>query len=516
MAAIGIILKNGLELTGRLPKQRRDPWKSQKSVLFKLLSRAELTLFGQEYGFGRILRSPDFVEEFQATVPLSNYESMMRWWKMSLEGEDSVTWPGKVEHFALSSGTSSGASKYIPVTRAMRKAIQRASIKQIGSLAYCDLPQSFFETGILMLGGSTNLEYNGIFYAGDLSGITTGNLPFWFQPFYKPGKEISSTKSWQEKLDVITTQAHKWDIGAIVGVPSWFQLLLERIVEYNKVSNIHEVWPNLQVFTHGGVAFEPYRKGFEPLLGKPLIYLETYLASEGFIAYQRHPDAEGMALLVRNGIFFEFVPFTPANVDSDGNIRETAEVLTLNEVKEGVDYAILLSTVSGAWRYAIGDVVRFTSVENYEIRITGRTKHFLSLVGEHLSVDNMNRAIEMLNEDLNLGIREFTVAGINSGTRFAHHWFIGAAKEISNERLTEELDKRLKLVNDDYAVERQHALHKIYADVVPHEHFMGYLKSIGREGAQIKFPRVIKEAQLESFEQYLQRHNIPFTPSSQI
>jgi hypothetical protein len=511
MASIGIILKNGLNFTKKLPATRKDPWQSQLKVLTRLLNRAEYTIFGQEYHFSKIIRSHDRVKAFQEEVPVHNYESILKWWRMSLEGEDSVCWPGKVEYFALSSGTSTGSTKYIPVTRAMMRAIQKASIKQILSLAYCNLPEDFYEKNILMLGGSTHLDYNGIYYAGDLSGITTGHLPFWFQPFYRPGREISKTKNWQDKLDFITKEAHKWDVGAIVGVPAWFQLLMERIIEYHKVDNIHDIWPNLMVYTHGGVAFEPYKKGFEALLGKPLIYLETYLASEGFIAYQARPEAEGMRLLVRNGIFFEFVPFSEKNIDGDGNILSGAEVLTLNQVQEGKDYALLLSTCAGAWRYAIGDVVRFTSVEDHEIRITGRTKHYLSLVGEHLSVENMNKAIEMIQETMNISIKEFTVAGVSYQNLFAHHWYVSVEEEVNKEALKEKLDFFLKELNDDYRVERQHALKEVILDVVPNEAFLGWLKSQGKEGAQVKFPRVLKKEQIASWENYLTSQGIPVT-----
>ncbi|MGZ5283170.1 MAG: GH3 family domain-containing protein, partial [Bacteroidia bacterium] len=309
MASIGIIIKNGLDLTRKLPRKNRHPFESQQKVLHKLLRRAQFTVFGQEFNFSKILKNDDIINAYQQEVPIHTYESILKWWEMTLQGETSVCWPGKVDYFALSSGTSTGSSKYIPITRSMLKAIQKASMKQILTLAYCDLPEEFFTKDILLLGGSTSLNYNGIYYAGDLSGITTSHLPFWFQPYYKPGKDISKTRNWQEKLDYIVHEAHNWDVGAIAGSPSWFQIILERIVKHYNVKNIHEIWPNLQVFTHGAVAFEPYRKSFEALLAHPLIYMETYLASEGFIAYQARPESKGMRLLVNNGIFFEFVPF---------------------------------------------------------------------------------------------------------------------------------------------------------------------------------------------------------------
>lgn len=500
-------MKGGLELTKKVPVLKKvDAFESQQKVLLRLLRKAQFTDFGQEYNFDKILHSKDKVAAFQDNVPVFNYESIFdKWWNMTLQGERNVCWPGKVQYFALSSGTSSGSSKYIPVTSSMLKAIQRASVKQILSLAHCNLPESFYEKGIMMLGGSTSLDYNGIYFAGDLSGITTGNIPFWFQPFYKPGKAISKTKNWQEKLDLITQQAHKWDVGAIVGVPSWFQLLMERIIEHHKADNIHDIWPNLMVFTHGGVAFDPYKKSFEKLLGKPLTYLETYLASEGFIAYQAHPEAEGMRMLTRNGIFFEFIPFNETNIDNDGNILPNADVLTFKDVKEGQDYVLLMSTCAGAWRYMIGDVIRFTSVEKREIRITGRTKHFLSLCGEHLSVENMNKAIEMVSEDMDIQVKEFTVAGVPHDKLFAHHWYIAADNEIDKEVFKHKLDFYLKELNDDYRVERNHALKDIFVDFVPNNLFLGWLKEQGKEGAQIKFPRVLKKEQLQSWRSFLNK-----------
>jgi len=504
MASIGIIIKNGLTLSKRIPGPKKDPYKTQEKLLARHLRKAQFTAFGQEYNFSKILRSADMVEAFQEAVPVHSYEAMLKWWQMSLQGELSVCWPGKVDYFALSSGTSTGTSKYIPVTRTMIKAIHHSSVKQILSLAYCKLPDNFYEKDILMLGSSTSLEYNGIYYAGDLSGITSKDLPFWFQPFYKPGREIARTKNWQEKLDLITKEAHKWDVGAIVGVPAWFQILMERIIELHKVKTIHDIWPNLMVFTHGGVALEPYKKGFEKLLAHPLIYLETYLASEGFIAYQARPESEGMKLLVRGGIFFEFIPFNDLNIDNEGNIRENPEVLTLHEVEEGQEYVLLLSTCSGAWRYIIGDVVKFTDVAQYEIKITGRTKHFLSLCGEHLSIENMNRAIELVSEEFNVNIKEFTVAGTHSGSLFAHHWFISMDNnELDSNLVRDRLDFYLKQTNDDYITERKHALKDVFVDFVPNQYFHGWLKAQGKEGAQIKFPRVLKKEQYQSWVAYL-------------
>ena len=263
------------------------------------------------------------------------------------------------------------------------------------------------------------------------------------------------------------------------------------------------MWPNLAFYVHGGVAMEPYKKGLEKLLGKPITYIETYLASEGFLAYQNRPRTRGMHLALNNNIFFEFVPFDDINFDSDGNMAEDARALMLHEIEEGKDYAILISTNAGAWRYAIGDTVRLTDKERMEIIITGRTKHFLSLVGEHLSVDNMTTAIEQVSQELNISIPEFTVAGVPHGTFFAHEWYIATDDIVTAEDFTEMLDAKLKILNDDYEVERKHALKAVTTHVLPKKVFHDFMKSKGKVGGQNKFPRVLKGKMLEEWKNFL-------------
>jgi hypothetical protein len=358
-----------------------------------------------------------------------------------------------------------------------------------------------------MIGGSTHLNYNGTYFEGDLSGISASNLPFWFQHFYKPGKRISKERDWNAKLEEMTRMASKWDIGIIVGVPAWAQILMEKIIAHYGLKNIHEIWPNLNVYVHGGVSFDPYKKGFEKLLAKPLVYIETYLASEGFIAFQNRPDSSSMQLVLDNGIFFEFIPFNEDNFLPDGTLAERPKTLLLNQVEENKEYAILLSTCAGAWRYLIGDTVKFTSVENNEIIITGRTKHFLSLCGEHLSVDNMTKAIKIVADELNITIREFTVVGIPYGSLFAHKWYIGVDSDdsISPDLFGKKLDKTLKVLNDDYRVERSAALKEILVEIVPTSCFYKWLKLQGKEGGQNKFPRVMKRSNFEEWEKFLEQ-----------
>ena len=304
-------------------------------------------------------------------------------------------------------------------------------------------------------------------------------------------------------MDEVVEQAPHWDIGFVVGVPAWIQMCMEMIIERYHLKNIHEIWPNLAFYVHGGVAFNPYKKGFEKLLGKPLTYIETYLASEGFIAYQDRQNGKGMKLSTNEHIFLEFVPFNNQNFDTEGNIKASAQPLLLDEVEEEKDYAILLSTSAGAWRYLIGDTVRFTDKKRSEIIITGRTKHFLSLVGEHLSVDNMNKAIQLAGQQMNISIPEFTVAGIPYESFFAHHWYIACDDAVDAEKLRVAIDNNLKELNDDYAVERRSALKEVLLTVLSEKNFMEFMQQKGKLGGQHKFPRVMKGKMLEEWQQFI-------------
>lgn len=496
MPIIGSLIKSAIELKSKMPTEKRkpSPIAQQKKVLKKLVRKAQLTSFGEAYRFPELLKDKELVDAFQKLVPIHDYNKMHNdWWYRTLAGEAYVCWPGRVKYFALSSGTSEASSKYIPVTPEMLRAIKRTSVRQLVALARYDIPADFFKRGILMLGGSTHLQYNGTYYEGDLSGITTGNIPFWFQHHYKPGKRISRERNWETKLEEIIRKAPEWDIGAIVGVPAWFQILLTRIIEKYNLNNIHEMWPNLSIFTHGGVSFAPYQKSFEKLLGKPLTYIETYLASEGFIAFQTEPESRSMSLVLDNGIFYEFVPFNDDNFDNEGNINPNAKAFTIDQIEEGKEYALLLSSVSGAWRYLIGDVVKISNPACPQIQIVGRTKHYLSICGEHLSQDNMNRAIELFEHDFNISIPEFTVAGLPHDNMFKHKWWIGSDDSIDPEVAAKAIDENLKQLNDDYRVERIAAIRKVEVEVLPLSVFYDWMAAQGKVGASHKFPRVMKK-----------------------
>ena len=503
MSIIDLHLPKTIARALKLPSN--SPKRQQLRVLKKLLKKARYTEFGQQYFFDEILMNRHPGKKFQQLVPTFDYSSIYKlWWHKTLEGVPDVCWPGKIKYFALSSGTSEASSKYIPITQDLMRGNRIVMIKQLLTLrSYDHLPWKSVGKGWLMLGGSTDLQQGPGYYSGDLSGITAKKAPFWFSPFYKPGKKIARTKDWNLKLEEIVQQAPNWDIGFVVGVPAWIQMCMEMVITRYKLNNIHEIWPNLAFFVHGGVAFEPYKKGFEKLLAHPLIYIETYLASEGFIAYQDKQDCTGMRLVTNEHIFFEFVPFDEKNFDSDGNLQKEAEALMIHEVEEGRDYALLLSTTAGAWRYLIGDTIRFTNLERSEIIITGRTKHFLSLVGEHLSVDNMNRALQLACEEMNVVIPEFTVAGVPYDSFFAHHWYVASDDKIDKEELKKRIDEKLKDLNDDYAVERRSALKEVWLDVLPEQSFMEFMRLKGKIGGQHKFPRVLKGKMLEDWQKFI-------------
>ena len=507
MAIIDLKLPKSIAAALRL--QVSDPRQQQLRVLKKLLRKSRFTEFGQQYRFDEILMSRHAGKKFQQLVPAYNYNKMYNeWWHKAKDGVPDVCWPGVIKYFALSSGTSDSTSKFIPITKDLIRSNTITSFRQLFSLAkYDDVPRRSVGKGWLMLGGSTQLQKGPTYYAGDLSGIQQKSLPFWFQGLglYKPGKKIAKEKDWAKKLEEIVDNAPNWDLGFIVGVPAWLQLCMEKIIERYKLNNIHDIWPNLAFYVHGGVAMEPYKKGFEKLLGKPITYIETYLASEGFLAYQNRQDAVGMHLALNNNIFFEFVPFDDNNFDSDGNMINSPEAYMIHEIEENKDYAILISTNAGAWRYAIGDTVKLVDKERSEIIITGRTKHFLSLVGEHLSVDNMNKAIEMVSEELDISIPEFTVAGVPHGSFFAHHWYVATNDPVNESDLGLRIDNKLKELNDDYEVERKHALKDVFVTVLSEKTFMDFMRSKGKVGGQHKFPRVLKGKMLEDWNKFLKK-----------
>ncbi len=504
MALLGQIIKRYLQIQENFTFKNSTPRNYQHQELKRLLRTAKNTSFGKHYQFNEMLQSKDVYEVFKK-IPYHNYSSMYKdWWRMSHEGDVDVAWPGKVKYFALSSGTSESASKHIPVTDDMIKSVKKTGFKQFVSLLHFDLPTTVFSKGVLMLGGTTALFEKGDYYEGDMSGISAKNMPRWLSFFfYKPGQGISKRPRWEDRIKLIVRKAKTWDVSIVAGVPAWVQIVMEEVVRYHKVDHIHEIWPNLDLYIHGGVSFEPYRDSFKKVLGRPITFIETYMASEGSFGFQSRPGVKGISLVTNNSIFYEFVPFNEENFDEEGEIKQGAEAYRVHEVIEGQDYAIVISTCSGAWRYLVGDVLRFTNVALTEIIIVGRTKQFLSLVGEHLSVDNMNKAIEIVQKKKDLVIREFTVVGFPHEGLFAHRWYLACDQEVDTTELQVLIDEVLCEINDDYATERTSALTDVFVEVHSNQVFLDFMEKKGKIGAMNKFPRVMKGKQKEEWEEFL-------------
>lgn len=491
--------------------KRHSEENKQLKVLRKLLEKARFTDFGQHYSFDRVLRSTDIEDAFKENIPIFDYNRIYNeWWYKTLKGEIDICWPGKIEYYALSSGTSEAASKYIPITKDLLKGNQKAYVDQLLSLRnYKNIPYKSITKAWLALSGSTDLEKGNGYFSGDLSGITSKKIPIWFQPFYKPGKKIAKEKDWNKKIAEIVENAPQWDIGFILGVPSWIQMCMEMIIKKYELNNIHEMWPNLAFYVHGGVNICSYKKRFEELLGKPIHYIETYLASEGYIAYQCRQNAQGgMKLVTDKHLYFEFIPYNSKNFDAEGNLINKPDTLNLSQVEIDKEYALLLSSAAGAWRYLIGDVIKFTDLKRTEIVIVGRTKHFLSLVGEHLSIDNMNRAIQQVSDEQNIDISEFTVAGIPYERFFAHHWFIATEDTIDETFIAQKIDEKLIILNDDYATERKSTLKKVIVTKLPGYIFLKFLEKKGKLGGQHKFPRVLKGKILDDWLLFLENNYV--------
>jgi hypothetical protein len=506
MNIIGSIIKTVIDVRGKISTQP-DPVKDQQKVLKQLIKSARDTAFGKHFNFKGILEADNLYKGFKDSVPIYDYNSIyQQWWQRLMEGEPDITWPGKPAYFALTSGTTGKSSKRIPVTDDMLSAIQQAALKQIASLYTFDLPSSFFEKQIMMLVSSTDLKQQKGYLEGEISGISAGNIPFWFKGYSKPGQEISSIDDWDERIDKICEQAPEWDIGAISGIPSWIELMMKAVIKAHNLKNIHEIWPNLAVYTTGGVAFEPYRSSFEQQLDHPLIYIDTYLASEGFLAFQSRPETSAMQLVTDNGIYFEFVPFKEKHIDDNGSVVPDAAVLSIDEVEENKEYVILISTVAGVWRYSIGDTIIFTDKSRCEIKITGRTKHFLNVVGSQLSVAKMNNAMRHLEQTFNAAIPEFTVAAIRENGEFFHKWYLGSdTLSSNNNNISEVLDRFLMEVNKNYNVARNKALKGVKVEVVPTQLFYEWNDHEKKKGGQVKTPRVMKEEDFKNFEDFMNK-----------
>ena len=503
MAILGSIIKSAIELRDKVTAGA-SPVEEQQKVLQNLLETAANTAFGKYYGFSRILAAKDMPKAFSDAVPYFDYHKMKaEWWDRTIEGLEDIAWPGKPSYFALSSGTTGKTSKRIPVTDEMIDAIRTAGIQQVGALANFDLPTDFFEKEIMMLGSSTDLQERDEFLEGEISGISASNIPFWFRGYYKPGEDIAKIDNWDQRVATIAKRAKDWDIGALSGIPSWMELMMKEVIAFHNAETIHDVWPNLQVYTSGGVAFQPYEKSFRQLCQKEVTVIDTYLASEGFIAFQQRPETTSMKLVTDNGIYFEFVPFEPDYILEDGSLSQDAPVVGLDGVEKDQDYVLLISTVSGAWRYVIGDTIAFTDVERAEIKITGRTKFFLNVVGSQLSVNKMETALRTLEEKYDIEIPEFTLAAVKIDGAFHHHWYLGTEASTDPQQLSEALDMALQEANKNYKVARGKALEGVKVTTVSPDVFYEWSGKNKKKGGQVKMARVMDEEKFAEWEAFV-------------
>lgn len=509
MPILGNIIKSVIDLKETLTPEINHV-EEQRKMLKELLTTAKDTHFGKHYNFENILEQADVAKTFAERVPYFDYNQLNeKWWSRLQDGEVDVTWPGHPTYFALSSGTTGKTSKKIPITDDMIDVIKSAGIKQVFALHNFDLSPDFFEKEMMMLGSSTDLNKHNNHFEGEISGITASNIPFWFKGYYKPGDEISKIDDWDARVQRIAERAADWDIGALSGIPSWMELMLQKVIEHHKLNNIHEIWPNLEVFTSGGVAFGPYKKSFNALMGKPVTVIDTYLASEGFLACQVRPETDAMQLNTDKGIYFEFVPFQPEYINEDGSLKQSAPSVNLESVELNTDYVLLISSVSGAWRYMIGDTIEFTNIEQAEIKITGRTKFFLNTVGSQLSVNKMDAAIRKIEEKFSTLIPEYTICAKRfEDGEFYHSWYLGSELKNANEaEISNALDECLQLANKNYKVARGKSLKGVKVKIINPSVFYDWSGENKKKGGQVKIERVMKEDKFKDWEAFVKTNS---------
>ncbi len=472
----------------------RYPVEVQHDLFKSLIQSGADTEFGKKFGYSGITT----VKEFQERVPVHSYEDLQPYIEQVRSGKQQVLWPTEVKWFAKSSGTTDAKSKFIPVSwEALEECHYKAGKDMLA--VYCNnYPDTRIFTGkALGVGGSHSIhEVNSEeYYTGDLSAILMTNLPFWAEFIRTPDLSIALMDEWEEKIDIIAQTTSNQNVASIQGVPSWSLLLLEKILAVSGKNYIDEVWPEFEVFFHGGVNFEPYRKRFLDLFGKnqPRL-METYNASEGFFGLEDIPGSNELLLMLDYGIFFEFVPVNDLN-------NPFPKACTLDGVETGKSYAMLITTNGGLWRYLLGDTVEFTSLYPFRIRITGRTKSFINLAGEELMVENADRAILEACSKTGAVVREYT-AGPNVNEEVgesAHHWLIEFETEPSDIAFfAEVLDNSLKTLNSDYEAKRYKNMILAFPVVesVPQQTFYKWLKARGKLGGQNKIPRLSNTPEL--------------------
>ncbi|OFX74441.1 MAG: hypothetical protein A2X12_08735 [Bacteroidetes bacterium GWE2_29_8] len=465
---------------------KKYPVEVQNEWIGNLIDTAKNTEWGKKYDY----KSIRTITEFKERVPVLDYEGIKPYINRQIKGEQNILWPSKVKWFAKSSGTTNDKSKFIPVTTESLEECHFKGGKDLFSIYCHNQPESkLFEGKALTLGGShqiNNLSSDSFY--GDLSAILIQNLPFWAEFYRTPNIEISLMHEWEEKIEKMIHVTSKENVTNIAGVPSWMLVLIKGILDYTGQDCLTKVWPNLELIIHGGVNFEPYKAQFESCIKKKINYLETYNASEGFFGIQDEPDSQDLLLMLDYGVFYEFIPME----DFDkGNLK----TIGLEEVELNKNYALVISTNSGLWRYLIGDTIRFHSLNPFRIRITGRTKNFINAFGEELIIENVEKAIAIASLKTECLIKEYTVAPLyfSDKSQGAHEWLIEFEKEPENiDYFAEVLDNALKSLNSDYEAKRYHnmILKEPLIRIVREDTFFKWLKNNGKLGGQHKVPRL--------------------------
>lgn len=462
------------------------PHEVQNELLRHLISRAKSTEIGRKYGFSEIHDYHTFAQR----VPIHSYEEYVDDIERSRRGENNIFWPTPIKWFAKSSGTTNAKSKFIPVSEDSLEKCHFAAGKDMLCMYLNNNPQSQMFTGkSLRLGGSKEIyRDNGTSY-GDLSAILIDNMPFWAEFSSTPSNEISLMHDWEIKMQAIVDETIKEKVTSLAGVPSWMLVLLNNVLETTGKENLFEVWPQLEVYFHGGVSFDPYAPQYQKILPKENFrYYEIYNASEGFLACQDKNDSKELLLMLDYGIFYEFIPMS-----SYGTPEE--KVITLSEVEIGKNYAIVITTNAGLWRYKIGDTIRFTSTSPYRIKVTGRTKHHINVFGEELVIENAEVALKKTSLITNCEIVDYTVAPIfmEGKEKGSHEWIIEFKTPPQNfETFKTELDKALQEINSDYEAKRYNnmTLNMPTIHQAPEKLFYNWLKKHDKLGGQHKIPRL--------------------------
>ncbi|MFN8209106.1 MAG: GH3 auxin-responsive promoter family protein [Bacteroidales bacterium] len=466
---------------------RQYPFDVQKETLIHLVQQARDTRFGTQYGFQKI----HTVSAFQESVKIHTYEDMSAHIRKVMEGEQNVLWPTEIRWFAKSSGTTNDKSKFIPVSQEILEDCHYRGGKDILAFYMRNYPESRILTGkSLTLGGSHQInQYNENSFYGDLSAILIDNLPFWADFIKTPRQEIALMDKWEEKLKHLSDATISENVTSIAGVPSWVMVLLKYILDKTGKSNLLEVWPNLEVFFHGGISFTPYRDQYRALIpSEGMHYMETYNASEGFFAIQDDPASDDMLLMLDYDIFYEFVPV-------EDIFSSNPKALTVADVETGKNYAMVITTSGGLWRYMIGDTVTFTSLYPHKIKITGRTKLFINAFGEEVILDNAEKALKAACDATSAQIHEYTAGPVfmTGAAKGRHEWLIEFEREPrSLAKFSEVLDQTLRSINSDYDAKRYKdiTLDPPLVKSLKKGSFYNWFNDKGKLGGQNKMPRL--------------------------